>query len=484
MGRLLAAGLFAALAGCTAGPDFRAPAPPSPEAGYAADGGADAALGEGPAATWWTAFGSPELDALVARALADNPGLAASIATLERARAQMSAVAGRRLPQIDANARADYQKFNLGAFGLGDRIGAQAGNPTFDLYSLGGSVSYNLDLAGGNRRALEQAGALAEAEQRRTEAAHLLIAGRVVGQVLAIAALNDRIETLATLLAEGERNVALTEARRRAGAGTMVEVLSAQGQLAGDRAALPRLEQQLVEGRAMLALLTGVSPAELGPTRFRLRQFTLPAPVPVAIPSALVRTRPDIRESEARLHAAIAAIGVAEARLYPDVTIGGSLTQQTSQPGKLFSPGSNAFDLFAGLTAPIFHGGTLKAERRAAEAEARAAAANHREVVLEAFGQVSNLLSALETDARTLAIEEEAARIAERSLTLSRRSFQVGNSGILQVLDASRNHQRARLALVDARARQYLDVARLYGATAGGIAPLSNGRERPASAGD
>lgn len=480
---ILATGLVAALAGCTAGPDFRAPAPPSPQAGYAADGGARAALGEGPAPERWTAFGSPELDALVARALADNPGLAASVATLERAREQVTAVAGRRLPQVDGNARAGYQKFNLGAFGLGDGIGA-GGNPTFDLYSLGGGVSYDLDLAGAKRRALEQAGALAEAEQRRTEAAHLLIAGRVVGQVLAIAALNDRIETLTALLAEGERNVALTEARRRAGAGTLVEVLSAQGQLAGDRAALPELEQQLAEGRAMLALLTGVSPAELGPTPFRLAQFTLPAPVPVAIPSALVQTRPDIRESEARLHAAIAAIGVAEARLYPDVIIGGSLTQQTSQPGKLFMPGSNAFDLFAGLTAPIFHGGTLKAEARAAEAEARAAAANHREVVLAAFGQVSNLLSALETDARVLAIQEEAARVAERSLVLSRRSFQVGNSGVLQVLDASRSHQRARLALVDARARQYLDVARLYGATAGGIAVETRARKGLEPAGD
>lgn len=472
MPRLVAIAALFLLGACTAGPDFQAPAALPPQAGYASGGGARATLGEGPREGWWQAFGSPAMDALVDRALAGNHGLAASVATLERAREQVNAVAGRSLPQADANGRADYQKFNLNAFGLGDRFGSGGiANPTFDLYTLGGGVSYDLDLAGRNRRSLEQAGALAEAEVRKTQAARLLVAGRVVSQVLAIAALNDRIATERALLAESERNVALTETRRRAGAGTMVEVLSAQGQLAGDRAGLPGLEQQLDEGRAMLAILTGISPAELGPTPFHLADFVLPAKVPVALPSALVRKRPDILESEARLHAATAAIGVAEAQFYPDVTIGGSLTQQTSQPGKLFSPSSNAFDLFGGLTAPIFHGGTLKANKRGAEAEARAAAASYRQVVLEAFGQVSNLLFALETDATALATQTEAARIAERSLALSRRSFQVGTSGILQVLDASRTWQRAQLSLVDARGRQYLNVARLYAATAGGWDP-------------
>jgi outer membrane protein TolC len=159
---------------------------------------------------------------------------------------------------------------------------------------------------------------------------------------------------------------------------------------------------------------------------------------------------------------------MATADLYPDVTIGASITQSTSQPDKIFNSRFNAFDVFAGLTAPIFHGGTLKANKRGAEAKARATAETYQQVVVEAFGQVSNLLSALETDSRSLAAEQEAAQIAERSLYLSRRSFQVGNSGILQVLDASRSYQRAKLALLEAKTRQYQNVARLYVATAGG----------------
>lgn len=458
-----------AMSACTAGPDFVAPAPPPPEAGYADAGGNRARLGEGPGADWWRSFQSPALNELVERALARNHSLAASRATLESARQRIAAMAGRSLPQIDANGRAGYQRVNLAAFGLSDRVGASGmGNPEFDLYTIGGGVSYDLDLFGRNRRALEQAIADSEAQQRQTEAAHLIVAGRVVAQVLAIAALNDRIATEQALLAEGQRNLSLTEARQRAGAGTLVEVLSAQGQLAEDRTGLPALEQQLAEGRAMLAVLLGISPAELGPTPYRLDDFALPAEVPVALPSILVRKRPDILEAEARLHSAVAEVGVATAELYPNVTLGATITQSTTQPDRIASSRFNAFDIFAGLTAPIFRGGTLKAGKRGAEARARAAADSYAQVVLDAFGQVSGLLSALETDGQSLAAKQEAAAITERSLHLSRRSFEVGNSGILQVLDASRANQRSRLALLEARARQYQNVARLHVATAGG----------------
>ena len=462
---------LALLGGCTVGPDFAAPAAPAPQQGYAGDGAGRAALGEGPQQAWWTAFGSPQLDALVARAIAANHSLAASRATLEKAREQIIAVRGRALPQVDADARAEYQQLNLSAFGF-DAFTSSEGrsirNPRFDLYTIGGGVTYDLDLFGRNRRALEQSVAEAEAIQRQTEAAHLVIAGRVVQQVMAIAALNDRLATERALLTEDERNVDLTRKRQQGGVGTLVEVLSAQAQLADDRGNLPVLEQQLAEARGMLAILLGLSPAELGATEFTLGSFDLPGQVPVALPSALVHKRPDILEAEARLHAATAAVGVATADLYPDVTLGANLTQSTSLPDQIFNGKFRGFDLFAGLSAPIFHGGTLKAQKRGAEADARAAAETYKQTVLEAFGQVSNLLAALDTDGRALATRQDSAQIAQRSQHLSRRSFQVGNSGVLQVLDANRSYQRAQLALVEARSRQYLNVARLYVATAGG----------------
>ena len=466
---LLAAGAAATLAGCTAGPDFARPAAPG-EAGYvaAADpapratGGPAAVAGQGPPLAWWRAFGSPQLDALVDRAIARNASLEASNATLAAAGQELAAARGRQQPQVDANARVDRQQVNLQAFGF------PGANPQFNLYSVGGGVSYPLDLFGRRRRETEQVGAQAEAQLRQTQAAHLSIAGQVVEQVLLIAAIRARIETADRLLAEDRRNLDLTQKRKDAGEGTLVEVLNAQAQFENDRADIPQFGQQLAEARHLLATLTGIAPADLGPTDFDLARFTLPRAVPVTLPSALVRRRPDILQAEANLHASTAAIGVATANLYPDVTLGATVTQGTPGLGDLFSGTTRGFDLFAGLTAPIFRGGTLKAEKRAAVERARAAEATYRQTVLDAFRQVADLLQSLDSDARSVANQREAVDVAGRSLGLSRRSFQVGNSGILQTLDSERLYQRATSSLVESRARQFLNVARLYIATAGG----------------
>jgi NodT family efflux transporter outer membrane factor (OMF) lipoprotein len=462
------------LVGCTVGPTFTPPAPPAAGAyldtqeSTRTDPGAPRATAASPRLRWWQAFGSAELDALVDRAIANNPSLAASNATLARAREQIAAVAGRRLPQIDANARVEREQINLAAYGFDSSAFPGIGNPTINLYTVGGGVGYDLDLFGANRRRLEQARAQGEAQRHATEAAHLTIAGRVVNQVLTIAAIRAHIATTRDLLSEDQRLVDLTEKRRRGGEGTLVEVLNVQSQLANDQGDLPQLEQSLDAARHMLAILIGVTPAELGPTDFDITHFALPREVPVALPADLVRRRPDILQAESDLHAAIAQIGVATAALYPDVTIGAALATATPLAGHLFTSGSRSYDLFGAVSAPIFHGGTLQAQKRSAEAAARASEATYRETVLEAFRQVADLLDALQADQRSLANQEGAAGTAMRSRDLSRRSFQVGNSGILTVLDAERLHQRAQLALVEARARQYLDVARLYVATAGG----------------
>jgi NodT family efflux transporter outer membrane factor (OMF) lipoprotein len=461
----------ALLAGCTVGPNFERPAPPAANA-YVAQQGADgapaAALGEGPTLRWWEAFGSPSLDALVDRAIANNYSLAASNATLEKARQRIAAVAGTKLPQVDVTTRAEREEVNLSSFGFDPSAFGITSNPIFNLYSVGGGVSYDLDLFGGKRRQLEQAAAQAEAQLHETEAAHLTIAGRVVNQVLTIAAIRDRIAAANAVIDNDRRNVDLTGQRKTAGKGTEVDVLTAQSQLAADQALLPPLEQQLAEARNMLAILLGIAPADLGPTDFALTDFTLPADVPVTLPSELVHKRPDILQAEADLHAATAGVGVATAKLYPNITLGASITQSAPSIGSILDSNFRAFDIFAGLTAPIFHGGTLKAEKRAAEADARVSAATYKETVIEAFGQVANLLDALGNDQQTVAAQQNSAAVAERQRDLSQRAYQIGSQGVLQVIDANRTYQRARVTLIDAQARQFLDVARLYVATAGG----------------
>ena len=465
-----------AITGCKLGPNFTSPPPPAATAYL---GGAEitkpeaaaphSETGEGPQPHWWRAFGSPALDAMVDRASAGNQSLAASDATLGRASAQVLAVAGELYPQVDATARAEREQVNLAAFGFNSSaLPGFAGSPVFDLYSLGGGVSYDADLFGAHKRRLEQSRAQAEAQLRQLEAAHLTIAGRVVIEVLTIAAMRARIATSDALLAQDRRLVELTETRRLAGEGTLVEVLTARSQLADDRGALPQLTQQLDAARHALAVLVGVAPGELGLELFDLRQFRLPHGVPVAIPSRLVRRRPDILQAEADLHAATAAIGVATAALYPDITIGATASTAAPGPASLFAGNLRSFDLFAGLTAPVFHGGTLAAQRREAVAEAAASAARYRETVLEAFQQVADLLDALQNDQRAVTDQVSAAATAAHSRALSQESFEAGNTGILTVLDATRLSQRAQLGLIEAQARQYVNVTRLFVATAAG----------------
>ncbi len=466
----LVSALALALAGCTTvGPNFDR-LETAPAAGYAPASAPRAVLGESPAPRWWEAFGSPELDALVTRALANNRTVAASTATLDKARAHIAAVAGRELPQVDATAGVNHERVNLSAFGLDpSAFGLNIGNPEFTLYSLGGGVTYDLDLFGGAKRASEQARADAEAQRHEAEAAHLTVAGRVVLQALTIATLNERIAATQALLDQDARLVSLAEAKRKGGEGTRVEVLGTEARLATDRALLPPLLQSRAEARTMLAILSGISPAELGATDFTLASFRLPERVPVSLPSELAHRRPDILAAEARLHSATAAVGVATAKLYPNISIGATLQEASTAPGNLFTSGSTGFSLFGNLLAPIFHGGTLKAGKKEAEAEARAAAARYQQTVLEAFGQVSDLLSALGNDARAASVATEANAVATRSYTLAEKGYRIGGLTVVQATEANRTLQQARLGAIDVRGRQALDIARLTMATAGGF---------------
>jgi NodT family efflux transporter outer membrane factor (OMF) lipoprotein len=457
------------LSACTAGPDFHPPAPPTATGYLGARETAAANFGDGPSLRWWEAFGSPVLNRLVDQAMARNESLAASTATLGRARAEVAAAVGQLYPQIDGNVRAEREEVNLSAYGFDPAsIPGFAGNPLFDLYTVGGGVNFDADVFGAKRRRVEQLRAQAQSRLHQSEAAHLTIAGRVTTQVLTIAAIRARIATTQTLLDEDQKLADFTETRRKAGEGTLVEVLNTQSQLADDRGDVPQLEQQLDEARHMLATLLGLAPAELGPTDIDFAQLTLPHDIPVTLPSRLVRKRPDILQAEADLHAATAEIGIATAALYPDITLGGTIGTAAPAVASLFSTSFRSFDLFAGVTAPIFHGGTLRAERKAAVEDAQASAAQYRQTVLDSFQQVADLLDALGHDQRSVDNQRDAASTARRNRDLSQQSFEEGEIGILSVLDAERLHQRAQLALVDARRRQYLDIARLFVATAGG----------------
>lgn len=460
--------LTLALSACMVGPDFTRPDAPA-QTGYRAPNEANTdriALGAATDSQWWHAYGSADLDRVVEQALRDNKTLAEANATLGQTQEAVEASSGALWPQLGLDASAGRQKYGKTLFGP-----SNFSIPPFTYYSVGPSVSYLLDIFGGNRREVERNAALAEYQGYQLQAAQLSLSAETVGQSLALASARAQIESIKQIIADDEENVRLTEATRAAGSGTLTDVLSAQSQLASDRALLPAIEQDLSVTRHALALLVGKAPADWQPPEFELSALTMPEKIPLSLPPELVHRRPDILAAEAQLHAASAAIGVATANLYPSLRLSANLTQQALTPAKLFEGNSNAWALAAGLTAPIFSGGTLSAEKRAAVDAYRAALARYEQTVLESFTQIADLLEALTHDAEQIEAQKHALNTADQALKLTRLSFQAGNVGVVQVLDAERQVSQARLGLTRAQTQHFADSARLFAASGG--APLA-----------
>ncbi len=190
--------------------------------------------------------------------------------------------------------------------------------------------------------------------------------------------------------------------------------------------------------------------------------------LPVSLPSALVRQRPDIRASEALLHQASAGVGVATANLYPKITLSGSYGVESTGVGDLFKGQDVIWSLGAGLLQPIFHGGELTAKRRAAVAAYQQAAAQYRQTVLQAFQNVADVLRALDTDAMALRAQADAETAAKTNFDLTQKQFGLGAVSYLQLLVAQRDYLQARIRLVSTQAQRYADTAALFQALGGG----------------
>lgn len=476
--------LAAPLAACTAGPDFVRPDPPktqsytaentrsrqTPEAGPTAPPAAQRmALGQQVAARWWELFRSTPLNEVLTRALSANQTLAAARANLAAAQEAVDQARGALFPQIDANANVTREKLGSGRFaGLQSSTSGRKASSVTNLYSIGPNVSYALDFFGANRRKVEQQQALADAANYELASAYLTLTGNAVVQAVTIASVRAQLEALQDIIAIDERTVALATLKMQAGKAAQTEVLAAQSQWANDRAQLAPLRQQLSAAKHALSVLAGAAPSQWAPPDFALAEMTLPMDLPLSIPSELARRRPDILAAEANLHAASAAIGVATAQLYPSLNITAAFSQDSSGTGILFTQAGSAWSAAAALTAPLFHGGSLEAERRAAIAKFEASFAIYRQTVLEALGQVADILMALDHDRQLLEAETRAAETAQASVSLSQLSYGAGKSSLIDLLDAQRQYQQARLGQVRATAQRLQDTTQLFAAMGGG----------------
>ncbi len=491
---LLSLSALLSLMGCAVGPAFKrpqapptgaytaAPLPASTESAPVAGGAAQCfKMGADIQARWWALFHNPGLDRLMRLALARSRTLAAARAALAVAYENERAQAGALLyPGVDAKATAERQKFSGAAFGEPGGHGI-----IFNLFNASAEVSYLFDLFGGSRRAIEALGAQVDYQRFELEGAYVALTANIVTTAVTEASLRAQIGATREILAIQRAQLGIVERQLGLGGVSLPDVLAQRAVLAQTRAALPPLEKALAQSRHQLAVLAGAFPAdERKLPQFDLEGLKLPQQLPVSLPSRLVSQRPDIRASEALLHAASAEIGVATANMLPQITFTGGIGSETTKANDLFGRNTSIWSLGMSLLQPVFRGGELKAKRRAAVDAYDQALAQYQETVLEAFRNVADVLRALDKDAGALASQAEAWSAARDTLDITGKQFRLGAVSYPQLLNAERQYQQARIGLVQARAARFADTAALFQALGGGWwNPAPGGAGRRAEAG-
>jgi NodT family efflux transporter outer membrane factor (OMF) lipoprotein len=466
-----------ALASCAVGPNFHQPKPPD-ASGYLhassdtapvqaqAQDVQNVSPGGDLAGEWWQLFHSPQLDEVVRTSIGASPTLKAADATLAAAREEVTVARAAFLPSVSAAAGA--QRSGGGAVRAPGAGGSSGTSGTGNLYSIGLSTSYSPDIFGGTRRAVEQQQALADYQRNQLAAAYLTLTGSVVNEVLIIASTRLQITTTEDLIASDRKNLALTQREFDVGIVPRSDVLTADSQLAADLTQLPSLHKQLDQAYDELAVLAGRAPAEWQVQPFDIDQFTLPRDIPLSLPARLVRQRPDVLAAETQLHAASAAIGVAVAQEFPDISLSASITREALKAADLFHQFNTPWTVGGSLMQPLFKGGALRAQVRAARDTFKAETATYQAVVLEALGQVADDLWALQYDAQILTVDRHSMDVASEALKLQQKSYSVGTTTVLNLIAAERAYAQARLSYVSARVQQFTDSASLLTALGGG----------------
>lgn len=490
------------LAACTVGPNYRAPAVPTPPAYQEAAGAPAAPLSATTAqapdlAAWWSQFHDPMLDSLVARALAGNLDVASAVSRIRQAREQVVIAGAAALPQIhfDSSVNNTYLSKNAGLSTLASAFGSSgagggsssggssSGAPSYNLgttglglpgtdfttYSIGFDASWELDLFGQTRRSIQAARRRAEAQIWSMRDTEVSVASEVAVDYLNLRALQQQILVAQREAQRQQRLLALVRARRAAGFATRLEVSQQRNQLAAALAGTPTLEAEARAQIHALGVLTGQTPealsAELTPTA-----ATPPTPptVPVGLPSELLRRRPDVREAERNLAAATADVGVAVGQLYPNISLTGSADLISESLSNLISAKSLQTSATAALMQPIFEGGRIRANIRASREARQQAYLAYQKAVLTALQDVEDALARYAGEQRRNVQLRAAAQAAGVAMGVAEARYKAGLADFINVLTAEGAVDAAETQLAQSDGQLDQDLVSLYKALGGG----------------
>jgi NodT family efflux transporter outer membrane factor (OMF) lipoprotein len=463
MPRLLFLALPLVLTGCTVGPDYQRPAPTAASQAPWLEPGTPGAVD----LAWWNSFGDPQLSALVNRALASAPDLKEAEARLAEARANRDAVAGGRLPSVQATGSATENRLSEnGQLPIGNIPGVDR---EFRLFDLGFDASWELDFWGRRTRQTEAANARADAALFGQRDVMLTLIGEVARSYFDLRAAQADAATTQALAASDTELARLTQLRFNAGEASRLELERAESAARTSAATVPDAEARAAAAAYRIAALIGAAPEEVAP---ELRK-TAPLPaspdrILVGVRSELLERRPDIRRAERELAAATADIGVATADLFPRFSLFGSIGQQARTPGDLFSGDSTRLQIGPSFSWPIFSGGTIRAQIRAADARAQGAAARYEKAVLGALSDSEAAINRF-LNARTAEMEASAALERERSaFALVEKRATSGEDDRLTLLRARESLLAAERRADQAKAAKGQAAVALYKSLGGG----------------
>ncbi|WP_241240920.1 efflux transporter outer membrane subunit [Burkholderia cenocepacia] len=478
MRALAVASVAGPLAGCAwFAPSGEPPAMPSPahygapqiEQTVSAQGVAQQfEVGAQPVPDWWKQYRSDALNALVDEGLRNSPTLSAASHSLDAAREQLRGQIGSSmLPSIDAVGQATRQRAR--------RADSRARRANAAVRHVRRATAGELYGRPVRRVALREPRALAkrvDVSAFQLESARRALAANIVTASITVSVLNAQIDTTERLVALANDQAHDAERRHALGSASRSDALNARQSADTFAASLPALRQQRDSARHALAVLVGRTP-DRPPADLALADLHLPEQVPVVVPSDLLQSRPDIQAADAGLKAAAAEVGLATAQMFPQLSLSAAMGKGGFSWPTMLSGAGSIWNIGASLSQPIFHGGALLAQRRAAKATYEAAVDQYKQAVLGAFQNVADSLAALEHDAEALDASSRAARSARGAYDDAAARVRLGALPPSAARASELQYRNARLDEIRATGARFADTARLYQAM--GTPPAGNG---------
>jgi multidrug efflux system outer membrane protein len=443
------------LTACSVGPAYKRPDIPPPAVWHEA--APNDHEGIWPSADWWHGFGSQTLDDLIAEAQRSNDDLAAAVARVEEADAQARIAGAPLLPSVDFGADASRQRAQVSG----------VGPETFNSFSPVLSASYELDFWGKNRAARASARATALASHYDKETVALTVVSSVASTYFQALEFRDRVQVARDNLANGEKILHGLQLEQTAGIATGLDVAQQETAVALLYAAIPPLQQQFRQSVAALAVLIGKNPESIDVDTGTLNELTTPQ-VLQGLPSSLLARRPDVAESEQQLISANADITVARAALFPSIELTASGGYASSALSSLITPANRIWDITAGLTQPIFHGGALRGQVVFSNARYRELLSTYHKTVISAFSNVESALVAAQQTQEQQTRQQEAVKQARRAFQFAQTQMSAGTVNILIVLNTENALFSAQDELVQIQFLHLQSMVDLYTALGGG----------------